>query len=106
VDGDGRVDPEAVMYHSVLLDAKGEVTYLPWRAEKMAMEKLLPPKETVREKWEVRVPAGAEGPLAVEATLRYRAAPQEVMDGLFGKGRFDLRIVDMASARAEAALGR
>jgi len=106
VDGDGRVDPEAVMYHSVLLDEKGEVTYLPWRAEKMAMERLLPPKETIREKWEVRVPAGAEGPLAVEALLRYRAAPQEVMDGLFGKGRFDLRIVDMATARTEAALPR
>jgi hypothetical protein len=72
----------------------------------MAKEKLLPPKETVHEKWEVRVPAGAEGPLAVEAVLRYRAAPQEVMDGLFGKGKFDLRIVDMATARTEVPLSR
>ncbi|HEX5139005.1 MAG TPA: multiheme c-type cytochrome [Planctomycetota bacterium] len=106
VDADGRVDPGAVMYHSVLLDAKGEVTYLPWRAVKMAKEKLLPPKETVIEKWEVGVPAGAEGPLQVAALLRYRAAPQEVMDALFGKDRFDLRIVDMATARAEVALAR
>jgi len=106
VDGDGRVDPDAVMYHSVLLDEKGEVTYRPWRAATMAKEKLLPPKETVRERYEVRVPAGAEGPLKVEATLRYRAAPQEVLDEIFGKGRFDLKIVDMASARAEIALTR
>jgi len=106
VDGDGRVDPSAVMYHSVLVDAKGEVTYLPWRAVKMTKEKLLPPKETVEEKWEVRVPAGAEGPLEVEAKLRYRAAPQDVLDQLFGKGRFDLRIVDMAGARTEVPLGR
>ena len=89
VDGNGRVDPAAVMYHSVLVDGKGAVTYLPWRAAKMAKEKLLPPKEKVEEHYEVRVPAGAEGPLAVEVTLRYRAAPQEVLDRLFGKGSFD-----------------
>ncbi len=101
IDGDGRVDPAAVMYHSVLVDEKGEVTYLPWRAAKMAKEKVLPPKAKVEERYEVRVPAGAKGPLAVEATLRYRAAPQEELDRLFGKGRFALRIVDMASARGE-----
>jgi hypothetical protein len=106
VDADGRVDPSAVMYHAVLTDAKGQVTYLPWRAVKMAKEKLLPPKETVEETWEVRVPEGAEGPLAIEALLRYRAAPQEVLDALFGKGKLPLRIVDMASARGTVAIGR
>jgi hypothetical protein len=101
IDGDGRVDPAAVMYHSVLVDGKGEVTYLPWRAVKMAKEKILPPKTKMDERYEVRVPEGAKGPLAVEATLRYRAAPQEVLDQLFGKGRFALRIVDMASAQGK-----
>jgi len=106
VDASGRVDPDAVMYHSVLVDAKGEVTYLPWRAAKMAKERLLPPKETVNETWEVGVPAGAEGPLKAAVLLRYRAAPQEVMDALFGKGRFDLKIVDMASASTDVAPAR
>jgi len=101
VDGDGRVDPAAVMYHSVLLDEKGEVTYLPWRAAKMAKEKVLPPKTRVEERYEVKVPERAKGPLTVEATLRYRAAPQEVLDQLFGKGRFALRIVEMASAQGK-----
>jgi len=72
----------------------------------MEREKLLPPKKAVHEKWDVTVPANAKGPLAVEATLRYRAAPQEVLDRLFGKGRFDLRIVDMASATASVPLAR
>ena len=33
-----------------------------------------------------------------QALLRYRSAPQEVMDELFGKDRFPIQIVDMASA--------
>jgi hypothetical protein len=97
VDPAGRVDPEAVMFHAVLVDEKGEVTYKPWRAVKMVKEKLIPPKETVAEGYTVPLPMDVNGPLKVKAVLRYRSAPQEVMDRLFGKGRFDLRIVDMAS---------
>ena len=100
VDADGRVDPKAVMYHSVLVDEKGEVTYLPWRAVKMTKEKLLHPKETARETYAVPVPADAKGPLSVTATLRYRSAPQDVLDALFGKGKLPVRTVDMSSGKA------
>jgi hypothetical protein len=106
VGPDGRVDPEAVMFHAVLVDEKGEVTYKPWRAVKMVKEKLIPPKETVVEGYTLPLPKDAKGPLKVTAVLRYRSAPQEVMDRLFGKGRFDLRIVDMASAEAELTVER
>jgi len=106
VDGDGRVDPGAVMYNSVLVDEQGEIVYRPWRAAKMERERLLPPKKAVHEQWEIQVPAGTKGPILVEATLRYRAAPQDVMDRLFGKGRFHLRIVDMAKAKATVPLAR
>jgi len=98
VDADGRVDPDAIMYHAVLVDADGKVTYRPWRAEKMVFEKLLPPQETVTERYAVPLPAGARGPLEVRAVLRYRSAPQEVLDELFGRGKLPLRIVDMAEA--------
>jgi hypothetical protein len=98
VDESGKVDRDAVMYHAVLLDEEEEVTYKPWRAVEMLEEKLIPPKETVREKYEVRISKLARGPFAVKAVLRYRSAPQEVMDRLFGRGRFPLRIVDMATA--------
>ena len=98
IDADGRVDPGAVMYHAVLVDEKGEVTYLPWRAARMVKEKLIPPKETVVERFAVPLPEGVRGPLAVRAVLRYRSAPQDVMDELFGKGKYPIRIVDMAEA--------
>jgi len=94
----GKVDRDAVMYHSVLLDEEGEATYMPWRAVEMLEEKLIPPKETVRERYAVRISKVARGPFTVKAVLRYRSAPQEVLDQLFGRGRFPLRIVDMATA--------
>ncbi|MHC4547635.1 MAG: multiheme c-type cytochrome [Planctomycetota bacterium] len=98
VDEKGRVDPAAVMYHAVLVDEQGQVTYKPWRAARMVKERLIPPKETVRERYEVEIPAAAQGPFAVHAVLRYRSAPQEVMDALFGKGKYPIRVIDMATA--------
>jgi hypothetical protein len=96
VADNGQVDPSAVLYHSVLADEQGEITYLPWRAAKIIREKLIPAGKTLSERYKVPVPAATKGPLRVQARLRYRSAPQEVMDELFGKGRFDLEIVDMA----------
>jgi len=100
IDDTGRVDRTAVMYHSILVDEKGEVTYLPWRAVKMVHEKLIPPKETARERYEIVLPADAKAPFGVSATLRYRSAPQDVLDQLFGKGKIPVGAVDMAAAAA------
>jgi len=99
--GSGKVDRNAVMYHAVLLDDEEEVTYKPWLAVEMLEEKLIPPKETVRERYEVRISKVARGPFTVKAVLRYRSAPQEVMNQLFGRGRFPLRIVDMATVEGQ-----
>ena len=98
VRADGSVDPHATMFHTLLADAEGKVTYRPWKAVKMLSEKLLPPRATVTTDYTVPVPAGTRGPLAIRATLRYRSAPQEVLDELFGAGKFKLPIVDMAGA--------
>lgn len=105
IDAEGRVDPEAVIYHSVLADGKGEPTLLPWRAVRTIRERLIPPKSTVRERYEVAIPADAKPPFAVRATLRYRSAPQDALDALFGKGRFAIRAVDMAAAAGAIAGG-
>lgn len=101
VGEDGAVDPKAPMFHARLADAEGNPTHLPWRAAKMIEERLIGPKQTVSERYTVRVPAGAKGPLKVRAALRYRSAPQEVLDELLGKGRFPVRVVDMAIQTGE-----
>ena len=97
VDENGKLDPAAVVYTSVLHDAEGQVTYLPWRAAKLIKENLIGPKETRRESYAVDVPADAQGPLRVRAVLRYRSAPQDVLDELFGKGRLPIATVDMVA---------
>lgn len=103
IDETGKVDPGAVMYHAVLADSDGRPTYLPWRAQKMISEKLIPPRSAVVESFRVPVPEGVRAPFGIRATLRYRSAPQDVMDSLFGKGRFHIPVVDMAEARCDLA---
>ncbi|MCE9634603.1 MAG: cytochrome c family protein, partial [Planctomycetes bacterium] len=103
IDAAGRVDPTAVMYHSVLADEKGEVTLLPWRAVKMLSDKAIPPKATVRERYEIALPSNAAAPFAVTATLRYRSAPQDALDTIFGKGKIVVAAVDMATAAGSVA---
>lgn len=98
IDGTGRVDTNAVVYRSVLGDKDGRVTYLPWRAERILEEKLIPPRGAVRETMSVAIPAGAKLPVRIKATLCYRSAPQDVVDELFGKGRFTIPTIPMAAA--------
>ena len=100
VRDDGSVDPGAVMFHTVLADEKGQVTYKPWRATKMLAEKLIPPQTTVSETYKVNLSISARGPLTVRATLCYRAAPQEVLNQLFGPGKFALRVIEMTTTEA------
>ena len=98
---DGSIDPKAVMYHSVLHDKNDTLTYLPWRAVKMVKEKLILPKQTVTENYAFNVPKNSVGPLTITAKLRYRAAPQNVMDDLFGKGSFKIAVVDMTQTEGQ-----
>ena len=100
----GAIQPGAVVYTTTLHDAEGQVTYLPWKAVRIAHENLLHAKETRRETYVVPLPGGVRGPLAARAVLRYRSAPQEVLDELFGKGRLVVRNVDMAEAEAVVTL--
>lgn len=98
VDENGKLDPNAVAYTAVLHDKDGEVTYWPWEAVKIASEYLIHPKETKTETYRFSAPERAHGPFAVSAVLRYRSAPQDVLDELFGKGKLTVETVDMTAA--------
>jgi hypothetical protein len=103
LDENGKLDPKAVVYTAVLHDKDGKVTYWPWEAVKLASEYLIHPKETKHEKYRVDVPADAKAPLRLSAVLRYRSAPQDVLDELFGKGKLVVDVVDMTEAEADLA---
>ncbi len=104
LDEHGALAPGSVWFGSELHDADGAVTYLPWRAASVGRERLLAARETSRDTFAFDVPADAQGPLAVTATLRYRSAPQDVLDALFGKGALVVRTFDMTEARATVPL--
>ena len=65
VEDSGEVDRNAVTYHAVLLDEEEEVTLKPWRAVEMLAEKLIPPKETVLERYSFRLPVTSPAVAAV-----------------------------------------
>ena len=57
---------------------------------------------SVTERYSVPVTAGAATPLGLQATRRYRPAPQSLVEDLLGKGTLVLPVIDMASAKVEA----
>lgn len=98
VDADGNVDPQAVMYHTVLKDKNGDATLKPWFAAGILSDNRIPPMETVTETYTVPVAADAAMPLSVTVTLRYRSAPQFKIDELLGEDAPTLPIIDMVTA--------
>lgn len=96
IDPSGKVDQGAVMYHTVLADDAGKPTYIPWRARTIIVEKLIPPKSSVTERYLASLKNAASSPLRVHVMLRYRTAPQDVVDTLFGTRKFDIPVVNMA----------
>jgi len=106
IDATGKVDPEARMFNAKLADKDGNITYLPWRAVTMVSERLIGPKQTVKEVYTITPPRGIKGPLTARARLRYRSAPQNVMDELFGKGTFSIETVDMATSEGTIPVSR
>jgi len=98
VDNRGNIDSNAVVYNTVLADANGIPTMKFWLAESIISDNRIPPKETVVEKYTFTIPEDVVDPITVSAKLRYRSAPQEIIDSLFGEGVYDVPVIDMAEA--------
>jgi hypothetical protein len=104
VDDTGKVDPEAVMYQTVLGDAEFKpTTFLPG-AVTIVSDYRIPPKGSRLERYSFAVPTGAKGPLGVKVNLQYRSAPQKLIDDLLGKEAPRLPVITMAEAQARFRL--
>lgn len=97
----GDIDPEAVVYNTIMGDKDGKPTEDIWKAAKILKDKRIPPKESATERYVVRVPADAVFPLRVKAYLKYRSARQSLVDELFGRGTVVLPIINMAQSVAD-----
>ena len=106
VGPDGAIDPSAVIYRTVLGEGGKErkpTFFLP-AAVQVLTDKRIRPKGYSVEPFALAVPAGTEGPLTVTVRVRYRSAPQFLINRLLGKDAPVLPIFDMAETRATVPL--
>ncbi len=106
VDAEGNIDPEAVIYKTVLGEGGKErkpTFFLP-AAVQVLSDKRISPRGYSVEPYAFPLPESAQGEIEIEATLRYRSAPQFLINELLGEKAPTLPIVDMATTRRKIPL--
>jgi hypothetical protein len=101
LDKDGNVDPNAVIYRTVLGDPSGSPTLKSWTADHVISDTRIPPKGFSMEKYDFHLTESVEGPLTIEVKLYYHSASQELSDLLFGKGGVDVPEIEMTGTAAK-----
>lgn len=94
VDIDGNIVDAKQIYNNILGDSDGKETKSFWLAESILEDNRIGPKETVTEQHSFVLPENAVYPVTVETALKYRSAPQELIDKLLGE-ETEVPIVDM-----------
>ncbi|MDK2832228.1 MAG: hypothetical protein PWQ75_1980 [Methanolobus sp.] len=94
LDADGNIIDAKMLYNNVLGDTNGEETKSFWLAESILEDNRIAPKETVTEHHSFVLPENAVYPITVESTLKYRSAPQDMIDHLLGE-ETEVPVVDM-----------
>ena len=98
VDKGGKVDPEAVMYNTVLGNSKGEPIINIALADRVLKDYRIPPKGYVMEHYSFFIPGYIHGSLTVEVTLRYRSSSQALVNRALKDKAPKLPIIDMVKA--------
>ncbi|MDF1534010.1 MAG: multiheme c-type cytochrome [Methanosarcinaceae archaeon] len=98
LDEKGIIDPDAVIYNTILGDADGNKTTKVWFAESIISDNRISPRETVFEEHTFTIPADAKDPVTISAKLQYRSAPQAIIDYLFDEGTYVVPVIIMAQA--------
>ncbi|MEE9558123.1 MAG: multiheme c-type cytochrome [Candidatus Brocadiales bacterium] len=100
LDGEGHLDEDAVVYHTVFGDKDGKPTLNVWEADHIISDHRIPTKGQMVEKYAFLVPRDTKLPLQLKAVLHYRSAPQWLAVALLGDKAPTIPIVDMAEASA------
>ncbi len=100
LDDQLAIDQAAVVYNTVIADAQGNPTPYVWEAASIIRDYRIPPRGTRTETYPVSVPAGVNK-LMAEVRLRYRSAPQSLIDELLGAESFALPIFDLQTVNME-----
>lgn len=97
IDSNGNIDKDAVMYHTHLGNAKGEVVLNVAKADRILYDHRIPPKGYAIENYSFYMPDDAVSPLKIEISLKYRSASQALANILLGNKAPELPVINMVS---------
>ena len=97
INENGKIDPDAIMFHSVGIDEQGNETIKPWQMVKFISFHTIPPRDSLLEHYKFAVPKKITGPLQVRVTLRYRSYSQKLARLLLGDDTPVVPVVNMVS---------
>ena len=95
LDASGNIEEGTAIYNNVLGNEQGNETLKFWLADRVLSDSRIAPGETVTEEHTFTLPADVGYPVTVEATLKYRSAPQELIDHLFEEDTPQVPVIDM-----------
>jgi len=101
LDNEENIDKTSTIYQSIFADKNGNPTEKVWKIESLISDNRIPPKKSATEEHSFNIPATATLPLNVETVLKYRSAPQHLVDELFGKGKVTPLVVDMVTEKSQ-----
>jgi hypothetical protein len=101
---DGDVDENAVMYHTVLGGTDGGPVVNVALATHVISDYRIAPKGYRTEKYPLVVRVDAASPIKIRAVLRYRSAPQDVLNAIMHDKALKLPIIDMVKAEREIVI--
>jgi hypothetical protein len=104
LDEHGDPQPGAIAFGAIAGDRAGKATFRPWEMAQFLWKRTIPPKSFAQDTVRFKLPAGASGPLTVEARLLYQSAPPQVVAAIMGKEAFTPKVVEMATARTTVNL--
>lgn len=104
VDEEGKVDTNAIIYHTVFGNEKGEPTLRVWEATHVISDIRVPPKGKKEEQFTCLIPNDIKTPIKIKAILNYRSAPQYVVNTFLGEKAIKLPIIKMTELSKEVNL--
>ncbi len=98
LDSSGTIDPKARIFHIVLADKQGHHTLNVALADHVVSDSRIPPKGEAVESYTLVGSLKTLRGATITATLKYRSAPQALINSLLGASAPTLPIIDMATA--------
>ncbi|GBE06321.1 MAG TPA: cytochrome c554 family protein [Nitrospirae bacterium] len=95
LDKSGKLDENAVLYHTQLGDENGKSVINVALADRILYDHRVPPKGYVIERYSFYISPDAVSPLKVEAVLKYRSVSQPLARKLLGKDAPEIPVIDM-----------